>query len=56
MGSGAGKDKKDPETEINSARNRIFLDEGVGIEQSAISRKWTSKMSIFRNMESMKQD
>jgi hypothetical protein len=56
MGSGASRDKKVQVSETSSVRNRIFLDEGVGIEQSGISRKWTSKMSVIQNMESLRQD
>jgi len=34
MGSGAGKDRKSAENSESHSRNKIFLDEGVGIENS----------------------
>ena len=53
MGSGAGKEK--PQSDgTKPAENKIFLDEGVGIESSNISRKWTTKLSLFRNMETLR--
>lgn len=49
MGSGASV----PEQVVESQeRNKIFLDEGVGIEVSQLSRRWTSKMSILKKMDS----
>lgn len=53
MGSGAGKEK--PQSDgTKQTENKIFLDEGVGIESSNISRKWTTKLSLFRNMETIR--
>ncbi|CAD8131827.1 unnamed protein product [Paramecium octaurelia] len=50
MGSGASVEQEQQNQNL-PAQNNIFIDEGVGIEQSQLSRKWTNKMTMFKNLE-----
>ncbi|CAD8055659.1 unnamed protein product [Paramecium sonneborni] len=50
MGSGASVEQEQQYQNL-PAQNNIFIDEGVGIEQSQLSRKWTTKMTMFKNLE-----
>ncbi|CAD8140542.1 unnamed protein product [Paramecium pentaurelia] len=50
MGSGASIEQEQQNLNL-PAQNNIFIDEGVGIEQSQLSRKWTTKMTMFKNLE-----
>ncbi|CAK85017.1 unnamed protein product (macronuclear) [Paramecium tetraurelia] len=50
MGSGASVEQEQQNFNL-PAQNNIFIDEGVGIEQSQLSRKWTNKMTMFKNLE-----
>ncbi|CAD8057331.1 unnamed protein product [Paramecium sonneborni] len=50
MGSGASVEQEQ-QFQNQPAQNNIFIDEGVGIEQSQLSRKWTTKMTMFKNLE-----
>ncbi|CAD8150500.1 unnamed protein product [Paramecium pentaurelia] len=50
MGSGASIEQEQKHSK-SPIQNNIFIDEGVGIEQSQLSRKWKTKMTMFKNLE-----
>ncbi|CAK56398.1 unnamed protein product (macronuclear) [Paramecium tetraurelia] len=50
MGSGASVEQE-YKHQKSQAQNDIFIEEGIGIEQSQLSRKWMSKMTILKNLE-----